>query len=199
MTLYPPQNKNADSLLQIQEIFPIIPIWKIILLSILTSGMYHFVWFYRYFKIINCCSNKNSETPVNSCGKSIKNTKNKSKIQAALCIFTSFYLFSKLQKYLQKYYEPAFPPVIFSISYIFFSILWFVGYLRYIAYLGVIPIIIIQYKINKLNKKHHSIAKKYGWTSKTTTNLLFFLIISHAIIIFIASILVIGWLDARFG
>ncbi len=128
--------------------FETIPISKIVLLCILTCGIYEIVWFYKIWKRLNeKFGYKN--TPI---------------LRAIFAVITSFWLFPVLSRYIKKFNIKSFNAVLFAILYLALSV-----FLSWLLSLSTFIIIaIIQNKINKVNEQNFSEAPVNKWCKANT-------------------------------
>lgn len=128
--------------------FETIPISKIVLLCILTCGLYEIVWFYKIWKRLDeKFGYKN--TPI---------------LRAIFATITSFWLFPLLNRYVKKFNIKSFSPVLFAILYLISPVClsWFLNILTFII------IAIIQSKINKVNEQNFPEAPVNKWCKVNT-------------------------------
>ena len=144
------KNKNFD----INELwFETTPIYKIVILSILTFGFYDIVLLYNYWKVFN---KKFGYAISPSC-------------RAIFCGIYCFSLFPKLDKYIKTFNIPSFPPIFFLIFFIFLSSLYRLPnpYSILNSFTFVI-FIIIQNRLNFINEQHFPNAKQNNWSLANT-------------------------------
>ena len=133
--------------------FKTTPLWKIIVLTIATLGVYELILIYSYWKTIA--------------------TKTDYKLspfwRTFFCNITNFFLFPQIKKYLNNHNEDSFPPIIFATLFFLTSITWQLTHPYWlISYLSIFIIITIQAKLNKLNEKYYPQAEKNTWTTANT-------------------------------
>lgn len=147
------------------------PIWKLVILDILTLGLYQMIWFYKYWK-------------------TIRDTK-KEKIspfwRALFAGVSCFWLFPILEKYILKHHLTAFSGIGMAIIYLLLCAtcnapdpIWI------LCSLTIVPIIIIQLKINEINKNSYPNATQYHWSWKTTLGLIAYWIVFIMIVFLMA-------------
>lgn len=144
------KNKNFD----INELwFETTPIYKIVILSILTFGFYDIVLLYNYWKVFN---KKFGYAISPSC-------------RAIFCGIYCFSLFPKLNKYIKTFNIPSFPPILLAIFFIFLSALYRLPnpYSILNSFTFVI-FIIIQNRLNFINEQHFPNAKQNNWSLANT-------------------------------
>ena len=128
--------------------FETIPISKIVLLCILTCGLYEIVWFYKIWKRLDeKFGYKN--TPI---------------LRAIFATITSFWLFPLLNRYVKKFNIKSFSPILLAILYLISPVClsWFLNILTFII------IAIIQSKINKVNEQNFPEAPVNKWCKTNT-------------------------------
>ena len=144
------KNKNID----INELwFETTPIYKIVILSILTFGFYDIVLLYNYWKVFK----KRFGYAISpSC-------------RAIFCGIYCFSLFPKLDKYIKTFNIPSFPPIWLAIFFIFLSALYRLPnpYSILNSFTFVI-FIIIQNRLNFINEQHFPNAKQNNWSLANT-------------------------------
>lgn len=144
------KNKNFD----INELwFETTPIYKIVILSILTFGFYDIVLLYNYWKVFK---KKFGYAISPSC-------------RAIFCGIYCFSLFPKLDKYIKTFNIPSFPPIWLAILFIFLSALYRLPnpYSILNSFTFVI-FIIIQNRLNFINEQHFPNAKQNNWSLANT-------------------------------
>lgn len=144
--------------------FPTTPIYKLVLLSIITLGFYNIIWCYKLWKTIKINFGYN----VNPL------------LRAIFITLTNFSLFNILDKYFKKYGVKSFPPILFASVYFISPALdniykhhfIYENYLFY-TFVPVIIIAIIQNRINNTNKLYFPFASNNNWNP---INTVFFII-----------------------
>ena len=83
---------------------------------------------------------------------------------------TNFWLFNILDDYMKSFKLNSIRPVGFALLYIFFNIFRRAdeGYLFLIDFLSVIPLAVIQHKINIINEQNNLPAKINNWNLANT-------------------------------
>ena len=142
---------NADNKV---ATFETTPVWKLILLSLATFGLYDLVWSYRYWKILKEDFEYDVLPPL----------------RAIFMGFTNFWLFNILDKYMKSFKINSIRPVGLALLYLLFNICGKSDEVNIflIAFLGVIPLAIIQHKINIINEKNNLPAKVNNWNTANT-------------------------------
>lgn len=130
------------------------PIYKLIILSILTLGFYHVIWAYKLWKTI----------------KSDFDYKNINVLLRTIFMgITNFSLFKILNKYLQRYNDNGFNATLFAIMYILLVMIGNVSdSMIIIPILCTIIIAIIQSRINKVNEIYFPDSKINTWNYANT-------------------------------
>ena len=133
--------------------FMSMPIWKFIVLNLLTFGLYSIVWYYKCW----CTVRDNYKIKLNAFARTF------------FLIFTCYGLFKIINKHFQKFFM-SISPVLLTIMIIVGN---FASYSKdamgnVMCLLFFIPSIIIQSKINQINKTHFPQAENSVWTWKTT-------------------------------
>lgn len=146
--------KNKD--IDINELwFETTPIYKIVILSILTFGFYNIVLLYNYWKVFK---KKFGYTISPSC-------------RAIFCGIYCFSLFPKLDKYIKTFNIASFPPILLAIFFIFLNALSSQPNPNPYSILNIftfIIFIIIQNKLNFINEQHFPNAKQNNWSLANT-------------------------------
>lgn len=146
--------KNKD--IDINELwFETTPIYKIVILSILTFGFYNIVLLYNYWKVFK---KKFGYAISPSC-------------RAIFCGIYCFSLFPKLDKYIKTFNIASFPPILLAIFFIFLNALSSQPNPNPYSILNIftfIIFIIIQNKINFINEQHFPNAKQNNWSLANT-------------------------------
>lgn len=138
------------------------PIWKLILLTILTFGLYEIVWFYKYWKTIKE-TNAEQISPF---------------WRAVFGGISAFWLFPILEKYIQNNNYHMFSGTGLAVIYLLLNMLGNVSNgICILSIFSIIPIILIQTKINIINESNIHNAKQYHWSWKTTLGLIGFWLI----------------------
>ena len=151
--------------------FMSMPIWKLIALNLLTFGLYAIVWYYKSWTKIK----DNYKIQINVIMRTI------------FILFTCYGLFKIINKHLNRFFM-SIPVICFAIFVIVGNFLCvsddgIMGWIGFILYL--IPPIIIQSRINQINKEHFPQAENSVWTWKTTWLLaVFWLIYLIGIVIY---------------
>ena len=133
--------------------FMSMPIWKFVVLNILSLGMYYIVWYYKYW----CTVRDNYKIKINPVFRTL------------FLIFTCHRLFTIINKHLKRF-SLSISPLVLTIVLIISNFLARLdGTIGWIMLILVwVPSIIIQIKINKINKENHPQAENNVWTWKTT-------------------------------
>ena len=134
--------------------FMSMPIWKFVLLNVLTFGMYFIVWYYKYWRTVR----DNYKIKINVIARTI------------FIIFTCHRLFRIINKHLQQF-SMKISPFWLTMTLIIGNFLSRLddGVFGWCIYLLIfVPSLMIQTKINKINKDHFPQAEKNTWTWKTT-------------------------------
>lgn len=146
--------KNKD--IDINELwFETTPIYKIVILSILTFGFYNIVLLYNYWKVFK---KKFGYAISPSC-------------RAIFCGIYCFSLFPKLDKYIKTFNIASFPPILLAIFFIFLNALSSQPNPNPYSILNIftfIIFIIIQNKLNFINEQHFPNAKQNNWSLTNT-------------------------------
>lgn len=146
--------KNKD--IDINELwFETTPIYKIVILSILTFGFYNIVLLYNYWKVFK---KKFGYAISPSC-------------RAIFCGIYCFSLFPKLDKYIKTFNIASFPPILLAIFFIFLNALSSQPNPNPYSILNIftfIIFIIIQNKLNFINEQHFPNAKQNNWSLANT-------------------------------
>lgn len=146
--------KNKD--IDINELwFETPPIYKIVILSILTFGFYNIVLLYNYWKVFK---KKFGYAISPSC-------------RAIFCGIYCFSLFPKLDKYIKTFNIASFPPILLAIFFIFLNALSSQPNPNPYSILNIftfIIFIIIQNKLNFINEQHFPNAKQNNWSLANT-------------------------------
>lgn len=146
--------KNKD--IDINELwFETTPIYKIVILSILTFGFYNIVLLYNYWKVFK---KKFGYAISPSC-------------RAIFCGIYCFSLFPKLDKYIKSFNITSFPPILLAIFFIFLNALSSQPNPNPYSILNIftfIIFIIIQNKLNFINEQHFPNAKQNNWSLANT-------------------------------
>ena len=146
--------KNKD--IDINELwFETTPIYKIVILSILTFGFYNIVLLYNYWKVFK---KKFGYAISPSC-------------RAFFCGIYCFSLFPKLDKYIKTFNIASFPPILLAIFFIFLNALSSQPNPNPYSILNIftfIIFIIIQNKLNFINEQHFPNAKQNNWSLANT-------------------------------
>lgn len=146
--------KNKD--IDINELwFETTPIYKIVILSVLTFGFYDIVLLYNYWKVFK---KKFGYAISPSC-------------RAFFCGIYCFSLFPKLDKYIKTFNIASFPPILLAIFFIFLNALSSQPNPNPYSILNIftfIIFIIIQNKLNFINKQHFPNAKQNNWSLANT-------------------------------
>ncbi len=146
--------------------FITMPIWKLVILTVLTFGLYEIVWFFKYWKTI----------------KNANNEKISPLWRALFAGFSCFWLFPILAKYIAKHDVKAFSGVGMASAYFILNALYKApDPFWLLSLLSLIPIIIIQTKINNINKTFYPNAGISKWTWKTTLFLVLYIIVFCAL------------------
>ena len=126
---------------------------KIVILSILTFGLYEVVWFYNIWKTLY----SNLDYKINPFWR------------AFFCSITNFFLFPIMSKYIEKYTNNEFPPIIFATLYLLLNATqrlndpyWL------ISFCTIFIIIDIQNKINNINRQYFPEAESNSWNKANT-------------------------------
>lgn len=135
-------------------IFETTPVWKLVVLSLITFSIYDCIWSYRYWKILK-----------KDFGYDVLPL-----IRALFMGITNFWLFNILDNHMKSFKLNSIRPVGFALLYIFFNIFGRSedGCLFLIAFLSVIPLAVIQHKINIINEKNNLPAKINNWNLANT-------------------------------
>lgn len=146
--------KNKD--IDINELwFETTPIYKIVILSILTFGFYNIVLLYNYWKVFK---KKFGYAISPSC-------------RAIFCGIYCFSLFPKLDKYIKTFNIASFPPILLAIFFIFLNALSSQPNPNPYSILNIftfIIFIIIQNRLNFINEQHFPNAKQNNWSLANT-------------------------------
>lgn len=144
--------KNKD--IDINELwFETTPIYKIVILSILTFGFYDIVLLYNYWKVFK---KKFGYAISPSC-------------RAIFCGIYCFSLFPKLDKYIKTFNIPSFSPIWFAIFFLFLSALYRLpNPYSILNIFTFIIFIIIQNRLNFINEQHFPNAKQNNWSLANT-------------------------------
>ncbi len=126
---------------------------KIVILSILTFGLYEVVWFYNIWK--NLASNLDYKiSPF---------------WRAFFCSITNFFLFPIISKYIEKYTNNGFPPIIFATLYLLLNATQRLNEPYWlISFCTIFIIVDIQNKINDINSKYYPETAPNAWSTANT-------------------------------
>lgn len=147
---------NNQNSLESTEIiyFRSTPVYKFIILSILTCGFYHAIWAYKLWKTI-----KSNFDYINI----------NVLLRTIFMGITNFSLFKILNKYLQQYNDKGFNTTLFATMYI---LLIMIGNITdsmiIVPILCTIIIAIIQSKINKVNEIYFTNSEINTWNYTNT-------------------------------
>ena len=134
--------------------FETTPVWKLVVLSIITLGVYDCIWSYRYWKILK-----------NDFGYDVLPL-----IRAIFMGITNFWLFNILDEHMRSFNINSIRPVGFALLYILLNLFSRAdeGCLFLISFFSVIPLAVIQHKINIINEKNNLPAKINNWNLVNT-------------------------------
>lgn len=164
MTQETPQN------IQKENYSKVIPIWKFILLSVITFGIYELVWFYRNWKFL----------------KSEQNLKITPLLRTIFASIFAWSFASYQKKFLnEKNIAFNYSPILIWVSYFVFRILWKLpdpySLLSYLTFVPLIPLVV---SMNKywLSIEQNLAPKKFSWWQiiLIILGLIFFLLIVFA-------------------
>lgn len=156
--------------------FMTLPIWKLVVLSLITFGLYEIVWFYKYWKVIKD-SNGEKISPF---------------WRALFAGFSGFWLFPILEKYIKQHNLPAFSGIAIAITYFLLNATYKASDpIWVLSLLTVVILVIVQSKINEINKNYYPHAEISNWTWKTTLYTVLFLIVFLGLVFLYAIVLVI--------
>lgn len=147
-------SKNINNIENKVFTFETTPVWKLVVLSLITFSIYDCIWSYRYWKILK-----------KDFGYDVLPL-----IRAIFMGITNFWLFNILDNHMKLFKLNSIRPVGFALLYIFFNIFGRAedGCLFLIAFLSVIPLAVIQHKINIINEKNNLPAKINNWNLANT-------------------------------
>lgn len=126
---------------------------KVVILSILTCGLYQVVWFYNYWKTLE-----------------IKFGYKLSPFWRALFGgITCFWLFPILEKYVDAFKQKTFSGITYAILYLLLNFIYGLnGVLCLIGFLQLVIIADIQNRINEINAQYYPMAENNKWSVANT-------------------------------
>ena len=138
----------------VRPTFETTPVWKLIVLSLITFGVYDCIWSYRYWKILK-----------KDFGYDVLPL-----IRAIFMGITNFWLFNILDEHMRTYNINSIRPVGLALLYILFNLFTRVdeSCLFLISFFSFVPLAIIQHKINIINEKNNLPAKINRWNFANT-------------------------------
>ena len=126
---------------------------KIVILSILTFGLYEIVWFYNIWKSLA----SNLDYKLNPLWR------------AFFYPVTNFFLFPLISKYIEKYTNNGFPPIIFATLYLLLNATQRLNEPYWlISFCTIFIIVEIQNKINDINSKYSPETEPNNWSTANT-------------------------------
>ncbi len=145
MTQENPQDSKKENFSKV------IPLWKFILLSVITFGIYELVWFYRNWKIL-------------------KNEQNLKITPLLRTIFSTIFAWS-FASYLKKFLNEKniafnYSPILIWASYFVFRILWKLpdpySLLSYLTFISMIPLV-KSMNTYWISQEQNLSPKKFSW------------------------------------
>lgn len=156
----------------IPAIFETTPVWKLVVLSTLSLGIYDIIWSYNLWHTLKYEA-KFDILPLP---------------RAIFIGLTNFWLFHILDRYFKSFNIKSIRPVGFALLYLFFVLFAKADNLLYfLCFLSVIPLAVIQHKINIINETNNLSTRINCWNIANTLwaiplSLLFILILLGALI-----------------